>query len=167
MQRCQAFREQVGRRILLLQSDDYFGTSECFRENFNGEAINRSGVVKISLYENRSCDEHAVYFWRWLNWRAIFITFLLSSNDLYLCTRIFWRKYSLNILKNTLPSIKWEVKRFGEEILLRVELLNRLLISYLISKQARLEFYERSRCKLIQGTYYIIQCLLRLQAVIP
>ena len=56
------------------------------------------GRCKLSLYENESCDEHAVYFWRWLKWRAMFITFLLSSNDLYLYKRIFWRKYSLNIL---------------------------------------------------------------------
>ena len=81
------------------------------------------GRCKLSLYENESCDEHAVYFWRWLKWRAMFITFLLSSNDLYLYKRIFWRKYSLNILKNTRPSIKWEVKPFSEEILLRVELI--------------------------------------------
>ena len=81
------------------------------------------GRCKLSLYENESCDEHAVYFWRWLKSRAMFITFLLSSNDLYLHTRIFWRKYSLNILKNSRPSIKWEVKPFSEEILLRVELI--------------------------------------------
>ena len=87
------------------------------------------GRCKLSLYENESCDEHAVYFWRWLKWRAMFITFLLSSNDLYLYKRIFWRKYSLNILnllnflKNTRPSIKWEEKPFSEEILLRVELI--------------------------------------------
>ena len=86
------------------------------------------GRCKHSWYENESCDEHAVYFWRWLKWRAMFITFLLSSNDLYLYTRIFWRKYSLNILnllnflKNTRPSIKWEEKPFSKEILLRVEL---------------------------------------------
>ena len=87
------------------------------------------GRCKLSWYENESCDEHAVYFWRWLKWRAMFITFLLSSNDLYLYKRIFWRKYSLNILnllnflKNTRPSIKWEEKPFSEEILLRVELI--------------------------------------------
>ena len=87
------------------------------------------GRCKLSWYENESCDEHAVYFWRWLKWRAMFITFLLSSNDLYLYTHIFWRKYSLNILnllnflKNIRPSIKWEVKPLSEEILLRVELI--------------------------------------------
>ena len=92
------------------------------------------GRCKLSLYENESCDEHAVYFWRWLKWRAMFITFLLSSNDLYLYKRIFWRKYSLNILnllnflKNTRPSIKWEEKPFSEEILLRVELIASLSV---------------------------------------
>ena len=39
------------------------------------------GCCKLSWYENESCDEHAVYFWRWLKWRAMFITFSLSSND--------------------------------------------------------------------------------------
>ena len=34
------FREWVGPRILLLESVDYFGTSECFTENFDGEGIN-------------------------------------------------------------------------------------------------------------------------------
>ena len=87
------------------------------------------GRCKLSLYENESCDEHAVYFWRWLKWRAMFITFLLSSNDLYSYKRILWRKYSLtilnllNILKNTRLPIKREVKSFSEEILLRVELI--------------------------------------------
>ena len=87
------------------------------------------GRCKLSLYDNESCDEHAVNFWRWLKWRAMFITFLLSSNDLYLHTRIFLRKYSLNnlnllnFLKNTRPSIKWEEKPFSEEILPRVELI--------------------------------------------
>ena len=41
------FRERVGPRILLLESVDYFGTSECFSENFDGEAINWSGVVNF------------------------------------------------------------------------------------------------------------------------
>ena len=58
------FRERVGPRILLLESVDYFGTSESFTENFDGKAINWLGVCKLSLYENESCDEHAVYFWR-------------------------------------------------------------------------------------------------------
>ena len=62
------------------------------------------GRCKLSCYENESCDGHGVNFWRWLKWLAMFITFLLSSNDLYLHTRMFCRKYSLNILKNTRPS---------------------------------------------------------------
>ena len=41
------FRERVGPRILLLESVDYFGTGECFSENFDGEAINWSGVVNF------------------------------------------------------------------------------------------------------------------------
>ena len=47
MQRCRAFQERVGSRILLLESVDYFGTSECFTENFDAEAINWSGVVNF------------------------------------------------------------------------------------------------------------------------
>ena len=47
MQGCRAFRDRVGPRILLLESVDYFGTSECFTENFHGEAINWSGVVNF------------------------------------------------------------------------------------------------------------------------
>ena len=49
MQGCRTFRERVGPRILLLESVDYFGTSECFEftENFDGEAINQSGVVNF------------------------------------------------------------------------------------------------------------------------
>ena len=47
MHGCRTFRERVGPRILLLESVDYFGTSECFAENFDGEAINWSGVVNF------------------------------------------------------------------------------------------------------------------------
>ena len=47
MQRCRAFREPVGPRILLLEGVDYFETSEYFTENFDGEAINWSGVVNF------------------------------------------------------------------------------------------------------------------------
>ena len=47
MHGCRTFRERVGPRILLLESVDYFGTSECFSENFDGEAINWSGVVNF------------------------------------------------------------------------------------------------------------------------
>ena len=82
------FRERDGPRILSLKSVDYFGTSEYFSENFDIEAINWSGVGNLE-----SCDEHAVYFRRWLKWRAMFITFLVSGNnvislELLVCT---WR----------------------------------------------------------------------------
>ena len=39
------------------------------------------GCCKLSLYANESCDEHAIYFRRWLKWRAIYITFSMSGND--------------------------------------------------------------------------------------
>ena len=47
MQRCRTFQERVGPRILLLESVDYFGTIECFTENFDGEAIHWWGVVNF------------------------------------------------------------------------------------------------------------------------
>ena len=47
MQRCRAFREPVCSRILLLESVDYFRTSEYFTEKFDGGAINWSGVVNV------------------------------------------------------------------------------------------------------------------------
>ena len=47
MQRCRTFPGRVDPRILLLESVDYFGTSECFTENFDGKAINWSGVVNF------------------------------------------------------------------------------------------------------------------------
>ena len=47
MQRCLAFPEPVGPRILLLEIVDYFWASECFRENLGGEAINWSGDVNF------------------------------------------------------------------------------------------------------------------------
>ena len=36
---------------------------------------------RLSLYANESCDEHAVYFWRWRKWRTQLITFWLFGND--------------------------------------------------------------------------------------
>ena len=50
------FLEQVGPRILSLESVDYFGASEYFSENFNVKAINRSSNEKLSLYANEPCD---------------------------------------------------------------------------------------------------------------
>ena len=47
MQRCWAFRERVGPRILLLEIVDYFWTSQYFSETVDGEAINWSGVVNF------------------------------------------------------------------------------------------------------------------------
>ena len=64
----------VSLRILSLESPDYFGTSEYFsgwkkrKKNLESEAI-----CKLSLYANESCDDHAVYFQRWLKWRAMLI----------------------------------------------------------------------------------------------
>ena len=37
----------MGPRILSFESIDYFGTSEYFSDNFDGEAINWSGVVNF------------------------------------------------------------------------------------------------------------------------
>ena len=47
----------------MLESIDYFGTSEFFNENFHGRAIKWLSNEKLSLYANETCDEHRVYFW--------------------------------------------------------------------------------------------------------
>ena len=99
MQRCWAFRERVGPRILLLETVDYFGTSECFSENFDGEAINWSGVVnfhgmKMSLvmsmrfifgdgWNDAPCSSRRFYF------KAMISIFLHA----YILKKIFF-KYS-------------------------------------------------------------------------
>ena len=73
-------------------------------------------------------------FWRSLKRRATFITFLLFGNDVFsLISRplIFVNFYKrvqsiqeqVNILNNTRPSIKEDVKPFSEEILFRVEVI--------------------------------------------
>ena len=132
-ERCRAFPERVRPRILSLEIVDYFGTNEYFggrkkensvnEKNSEGEA-NWSGVVNFHCMQIESCDKHSVYFWRWLKWRAIFITFLHFGNDVispesrplifaYLCMRtqsiqkqIVEYDINVNILKNTRPSIK-------------------------------------------------------------
>ena len=35
-------------------------------------------LCKLSLYANESCDDHAVYFRRWLKWRAMLIQLLIT-----------------------------------------------------------------------------------------
>ena len=58
------------------------------------------GCCKLSLYTNEYCLQHAVNFnLRWLKWRTMFITFLLSGNDVIsLKSRplIFVFLYSIN-----------------------------------------------------------------------
>ena len=60
MLRCIAFLEWVGLQILSRESVDYFGTSEYTsmvekKKNLRWRAL-------MSAY--KSCDGHAVYFWR-------------------------------------------------------------------------------------------------------
>ena len=60
-----SFSEQVGLEILLLESFDYFGTSEYFSGKKRTILMSKTlwlGVAKLSSYANESCDEHAVYF---------------------------------------------------------------------------------------------------------
>ena len=60
-----SFSEQVGLEILLLESFDYFGTSEYFSGKKRTILMSKTlwlVVVKLSSYANESCDEHAVYF---------------------------------------------------------------------------------------------------------
>ena len=44
-------------------------------------SFSRTGRSTNSIDWNESCDKHAVYFRRWLKWRAMFIAFWLSGND--------------------------------------------------------------------------------------
>ena len=57
-----AFPKRVGPRILLLESADYFGTSEhyCVVEKKKRILISKTAMVgccKLSLYAKGSCDE--------------------------------------------------------------------------------------------------------------
>ena len=69
------FPKHVGPRILSLESADYFGTSEYYwvvekiRILISKNAM--VGCCKLLLYANGTSDEHAVYFRRWLKWRAM------------------------------------------------------------------------------------------------
>ena len=92
------------------------------------------------MYANESCDEHAVYFRRWLKWRTKFITFLLFGNDVislksrplilvYLYARI--QSIQKQIVEYDIKSKYTEEyltidkvgtrKTYSEEILFRVE----------------------------------------------
>ena len=66
MQKMSPFPEQVVSQFLWLESVDQFKTNDYF-----------SGGKKLSLYANEACDEHEVYFRRWLKRRALFIKFLM------------------------------------------------------------------------------------------
>ena len=60
------FPERIGPRILSLESVDYFGTNEHYsvRKKENLDLISKTAMVgccKLSLYANKSCDEHAAY----------------------------------------------------------------------------------------------------------
>ena len=72
-------------RILSLKSIDYFGTSEQYwvveKIRILISKTEMVGCCKLLLYANETCDEHAVYFRRWLKWRVMSITFLISGND--------------------------------------------------------------------------------------
>ena len=69
-----AIPKRVGSRILSL---DYFGTSERYwmvekkKRRILISKTEMVGCCKLLLYANESCDEHAVYFPRWLKWRAM------------------------------------------------------------------------------------------------
>ena len=79
---------------------------------------NLVGCCKLSLLANESCDDNTVYFQRWLKWRAMFIPFLASGNDVISLELIFVFPVSCRT--------------------------NRLLISYEISKQARVAAFLRA-----------------------
>ena len=92
-------------------------------------SFSRTGQSTNSIDWNESCDKHAVYFRRWLKWRAMFIAFWRFGNDVIslewmsliscIYTRVlnqFRNKWSntiwkVNTLENTRPSIKKDVVR--------------------------------------------------------
>ena len=101
-----AFPKRVGPQILSLESVYFLGTSEHYWVVKKKKRILISetamvGCSKLSLYADGSCDEHAVYFWRWLKWLALWITFLIFGNDVIslesrpLNFRVFIHAYSL------------------------------------------------------------------------
>ena len=59
--------------------EESFGKILKMREmsSFSG----RTGRSTNSIDWNESCDKHAVYFRRWLKWRAMFIAFWLFGKD--------------------------------------------------------------------------------------
>ena len=60
------------------------------------------GCCKLLLYANEPCDEHVVYFWWWLKWRAMFITRFWSlqwCNFSWLDFCVFIHEYSI-IVRN-------------------------------------------------------------------
>ena len=78
-----AFPERVCPRILSLGSVDYFGTSEHFsgqkkkKKNLNWQNFDLE-CCKLAFHANDPSEEHAVYFRRWLKWRALFSSRFLS-----------------------------------------------------------------------------------------
>ena len=127
-----AFLKRVGPEILSLESVDYFGTSEDYwvvekiRILISKTAV--VGCSKLSLYSDGSCDEHAFYFWRWLKWLAMWITFLIFGNDVIslesrpLNFRVFIHAYSLwpqtynPVVTNTrTKSIQKQIKSYYSE----------------------------------------------------
>ena len=84
--RFRAFLKRVSPWILSLKSVEYFGASEHYwvvkkKRRILIRKIAMVGCCKLSPYANESCDEHAIYFRRWLKWRAMYITFSMSGND--------------------------------------------------------------------------------------
>ena len=73
---------------------------------------------KLSFYANESCDEHAVYFRRWLKWSAMFITYLLSSNDVIFSNPYPWVSCIYTRVRNQFGSKSWNTikkSRYPEE----------------------------------------------------
>ena len=62
-----AFPKRVGPRIPSLESVDFFGTTEHYwvvwkKIRILISTIALLGCCKLSLYANKSCDEHTIYF---------------------------------------------------------------------------------------------------------
>ena len=84
-----AFPERVGPGILSLESIEYFRPSENFsgvekkKNNLNLQNLDHDGSCKLSLYTNKSCDEHGGLFSAMIDEMTphVLIMFFVSGND--------------------------------------------------------------------------------------
>ena len=132
--------ERTSPWILSLESIYYLGANEYFSENFNCEAINWSGVVNVYsmqmslvmstwfilvMIEMTHHVHHIFGLWQWCNFSWLDFIHILNYRQKWYKKEIFWR-----ILDCQESPVSCRT--------------NSLLISYLISKQARLNAFFKS-----------------------